>query len=142
MPQLGPGTLSITVPAGGTAAAFECEVSGGSITHSYEEVDSPTRLCDTAKRKPNKVRGPDGVRMAVANDLSAAGLYALCQANDLAVADLEYIPNTDDGASWAGEIELSLPAEIGADEWGADIESEFEWSSIGPLTFTASTATP
>lgn len=136
MPAFGPGTVHVTFPDGSAAEDFSCEVNGGSITHSYEDVDQKTRLCDTTKRPSRRVRGADGLKLSLSNDLTAEGLYARLHANDLKVATMEFTPNTIDGATWSGQIACSLPEEIGGGEWGEDIESEVELQSPGIFDFT------
>lgn len=134
---LGPGTLKIGTAPG---TDYSCEVVGATITHDYADSDKRTMLC-------GDVRGgasarTDGFTADLENDLSAAGLYAFLQAHDLTVADLEYVPNTADGAKWTGEVTLTLPSEVGADAFGDPIASKVEWSAAGTgrFTFTPSTA--
>jgi hypothetical protein len=143
MPVFGPGSITLTI-AGGTAEPFEFEVTGGSIQHAYEETEKKARLGDTAKPAPIRTRGSDALRLSCANDLSATGLYSVCQDNDLAVATMSFIPNTVSGASWSGDVTLALPEEIGASEWGAEIESEFTFQSASTdnFTFTPAVAAP
>lgn len=133
----GPGTVTFGTAPG---QSFECEVTGGKVTHAYEEVEQRTRLCDTAARNPRKVRASDGLSLDLVNDLTAAGLYAYIHANDLADVPVEFVPNTADGAKWAGTVTLLLPAEIGAGEWGEELASTVELPAVGTLTFTPATA--
>lgn len=135
MPTFGPGTVTL----GDTPNNFECEVTGGSVTHSYEETESKTRLCDTAPRPAALSAGNDTLKLSLVNDLTASGMYAYLHAHDLETVPVTFTPNTAAGASWAGTVRLALPAEIGADEWGADLESEVEFTAAGRLTFTPAT---
>jgi len=134
--QFGPGTVTFD---GGN---FECEVSGGSVTHSYTETEKKAALCDTSAPPPTKQRGPDGLKLSLVNDLTDSGLYAYIHDNDLATVAVEYTPNTASGASWAGDVVLSLPDEIGAGAWGDDIESEVEFTSPSQFVFTAEVSVP
>jgi hypothetical protein len=60
----------------------------------------------------------------------------------MAPATVTATPNTADGASWViSNLPLTLPEEIGADEYGAVISSEVEWTG-GSAEFTPSTAAP
>lgn len=133
---LGPGTITV-----GTAPLdFSCEVVGAKITHEYEEIsEAKTRLCGTAI--PAQEERRDGFTAEIENDLTAAGLYAFLQTNDLTTQDFSFVPNTGVGAvtqaSWDGQITAKLPADIGADEYGQPIASSVEWPAVGALTFTA-----
>jgi hypothetical protein len=127
----GPGTMTIgTVPLD-----FTCEVLGGKVTHEYEYVgESRTMLCGTTR--PASKRRTDGLAFDLENDLTAGGLYAYLVTNDLTEATFTYEPNTAAGATWAGTVQLTLPAEIGADEYAQPIVSAVEWVGVGAFTFT------
>lgn len=130
--KFGPGTITVgTVPVD-----FSCEVLGGSVNHEYEDVtDQRTTLCgDVIAGQVNRL---DGVTFQLVNDLTTAGLYSYLQTNDLTEQAIEFTPNTEGGASWAGTVQVRLPDSIGADEFGADLESEVTWPAVGPLVFTA-----
>jgi len=115
---------------------FSCEVLGAAITHTYEETtESRTRLCGDVL--PAKQTRSDGFTASLENDLSAAGLYAFLQANDLGEVPFSFVPNDVNGAEWTGTVVLTLPGEIGADEFGAPIASEVEWAAVGTFTFEA-----
>lgn len=133
---LGAGTVTV-----GTAPLdFSCEVIGAKVTHGYNEIQAGKfMLCGDSK--PARTSRADGFSADLENDLSAAGLYAYLHTNDMTVASFEFVPNTVDGASWAGSVTLALPSEIGADEFGAPIASSIEWAAVGLLTFTPSTVT-
>lgn len=131
----GPGTITL----GATPLDFSCEVLGGRVTHTYEEVgETRTMLCGTAK--PSSKSRTDGLSFDLENDLTDTGMYSYLLANDLTEAAFVYTPNTADGASWAGTVQLVLPADIGADEFGAPIVSSVEFAGVGAFTFTPSTA--
>lgn len=128
---LGPGTVEV-----GTAPLdFTCEVVGAKITHEYEEQTARrVRLCGQAIEATEK--RVDGFAASVENDLSAAGLYAYTQANDMTVQPLKFTPNNASGAKWEGQVVVKLPGEIGADEFGEPIVSDIEWTAAGvPQTF-------
>lgn len=131
--KFGPGTMTI-----GTAPTdFSCEVLGGTVNHEYEDVsDSRTTLCGDIVA--GQVVRNDGVTFQLVNDLTTAGLYAFLQTNDLTDQAIEFTPFTG-GASWDGTVQVRLPDSIGADEFGADLESEVTWPAVGPLTFTPAT---
>lgn len=132
----GPGTITIGAT---TPLDFSCEVLGGKVTHAYEDVgEARTMLCGT-ERAASKKR-TDGLSFALENDLSAAGLYAFLISNDLTEQSFDYTPNTAGGASWAGTVQLTLPTDIGADEFGSPIVSGVEWAGVGEFDFTPATA--
>ena len=134
--QFGPGTVTFD------GDAFECEVSGGAVTHSYTETERKAALCDTSAPPPTKQRGPDGLKLSLVNDLTESGMYAYLHANDLSTVAVEYVPNTASGAKWSGDVTLTLPDEIGAGAWGDDIESDVEFSSPSQFVFTSESVTP
>lgn len=131
----GPGTVLLGTPG----TDFACEVLGGSVTHDYEDVgESRTMLCGEARAGSR--RRVDGLAFEVENDLSAAGLYSYLLANDLQTVPFVYTPNTEAGAKWEGNIQVSLPAAIGADAYGAPLVSSVTWAGVGTFTFTEATA--
>jgi hypothetical protein len=133
--MFGPGTVTV----GAAPLEFSCEVLGGKVTHAYEDVgESRTMLCGTV-RPASKTR-TDGLAFELENDLTAAGLYSYLLANDLTSQPFVYTPNTADAASWAGSVQLTLPAEIGADQFGSPIVSAVEWAGVGAFTFTPAAA--
>jgi hypothetical protein len=130
----GPGTMTI----GATPYAFDCEVLGGQVTHAYEDVgEARTTLCGDVR--PAGKRRTDGLTFNLENDLTAAGLYAYLVTHDLEEVVFAYEPNTAYGATWTGTVVLTLPGEIGADEFGAPIISSVEWGGVGSFTFTPGT---
>lgn len=134
---LGDGTLTV-----GTAPNdFSCEVLGARVTHTYEETTAKRRaLCGTEKAAARK--RTDGFTATVENDLSATGMYQFLITNDLTTQELVFTPNTAHGAKWEGDIQATLPADIGADEYGQPIVSSVEWEGVGQFTFTPATVTP
>lgn len=136
---LGPGTLKLGPTA--TATDFSCEVLGGKVTHAYEDIgEARTMLC--GQTKAGAKSRTDGLAFELENDLGAAGMYKFLLDNDLAEVEFEYVPNTVAAAKWTGKIVATLPAEVGADEFGAPIASSVEWAGVGKFDFTPSTATP
>lgn len=128
----GPGTVTV----GATPNAFAGEVLGGKVTHAYEDIGQKRTMLDGSVRPATRSR-TDGLTFSLENDLTAAGLYAYLLANDLTEQPFEYVPNTADAASWSGTVQLTLPADIGADEFGSPIVSSVEWVGVGAFTFEA-----
>lgn len=131
----GPGTLTLGDPG----TDFSCEVSGGRVTHSYEEIGSArTMLCGTVR--PAARARNDGLAFDVENDLGGSGLYQFLMDNDMSEIAFAYTPNNAAGAKWDGTIVATLPSEIGATEFGSPVVSSVEWAGVGAFTFTPATA--
>jgi hypothetical protein len=136
---LGPGTITIGDAPGDSFAA---EVTGASISHSYDTVERKATLADTAKPPPRPIPGADTVKLDMLADLGESGSYAFAFAHDLEVLPFQYVPHAATGAKWAGTVRVMKPSEIGASEWGADLESSVELTCPTPLTFTPATTAP
>ena len=129
-----------SVTGGTTPLDFSCEVLGGKVTHAYSDVGaSRTMLCGT-ERPASKKRG-DGLTFNLENDLTSAGLYQYLIANDLTEQPFVFTPNDADAASWAGTVQLTLPADIGSDAHGSPVISSVTWAGVGAFTFTPSSGT-
>lgn len=138
--RFGPGTCTFTV-TGGTASSFEQEVKGGGILHEYEDVGDPVTYLDGTADPAGKQRG-DKLTLDCDFSLGSSGFYAFLFANDLAEATVDFVPNTADGAAWAGTVRLQLPDQAAADEYGAKISGTVEMDFVGYSTFTPSTTAP
>jgi hypothetical protein len=135
---LGPGTLTIGSEDPATTD-FSCEVAGGQITHTYEDIgEQRTMLCGDVKAAERVRR--DGLAFDIENDLSGTGLYKFLLDNDLQERFFKYVPNTAAGASWDGKMIATLPGSIGADQFGSPIVSSVEWTGVGTFNFTPATA--
>jgi hypothetical protein len=134
----GPGTVTLKIGSA-TASDFSGEVLGGAVGHAYSDSGEARTMMNGDVRSAAQKRDNDSITLSVENDLTASGLYKYLQDNDLAEATLEYTPNTVGAAKWAGTVVLSLPEEIGSDEFGSPIVSEVTWQATGKLTFTAAT---
>jgi len=134
---LGVGTITL----GETPVDFSGEVLGAKVTHEYEDVGEARTMLDGTVRPAGR-RRTDGLTFSVENDLTAAGFYQYLVTNEGQTVPFSFTPNTADGASWAGEVIATLPAEVGADEFGAPIVSDIDLGGVGAFTFTAATVTP
>jgi hypothetical protein len=104
----GPGT--VTIGETGSVFAFECEVTGGSVTHEYTVVETKRKLCgDVVQDRRTRA---DGVKFNLEDDLTAAGLYARLAA----------LPESPDP-----ETITYVPS------------TEVEWPAVGLITFTPGT---
>ena len=134
----GPGTVTLKIGSA-TAVDYSGEVLGGAIGHAYSESGEARTMLNGDVRSAAQKRDNDSITLSIENDLAANALYDTLQDNDLAVATLEYTPNTAGGAKWVGDVTLTLPEEIGSDEFGSPIVSEVTWQSTGKFTFTPAT---
>jgi hypothetical protein len=82
----------------------------------------------------------DSIKLSTESDLTLGGLYDLCQKNDLQLATVTFTPNTLGGASWAGDVILQLPEEIGSEEWASPIVAEYTWQTMDGFVFTPASA--
>ena len=131
----GPGTVSLTV-GGGTAANFEQEVKGGGVEHEYEDIGDKTTYLDSSVSPAGKAR-TDTVTLDCDFDLGSTGFYQFLFTNDLAEAEISFVPNTAATAEWSGTVLLTLPDGATADEYGAKMSGTVELVFVGPCTFTA-----
>lgn len=133
--KFGPGTVTVQVGSD-TATDFSGEVLSATVKHEYEDVGETRTMLDGSKRGAGQTRS-DGISLSIENDLTAAGLYQYLVTNDGADATVVYTPNTAAGASWTiTGLKLRLPSDVGADEYGAPLASEVEWTG-GTAAFTA-----
>lgn len=131
---LGDGTLTL----GTTPEDFSGEVLGGQVTHEYEDIGEERTMLDGTVR-PAQTKRTDGFTASVENDLTATGLYQFLFESDGDEVAMVFTPNTADGAEWTGTVKCTLPASVGADEYGAPIVSDIELKGVGAFTFTPAT---
>jgi hypothetical protein len=132
MPVFGPGTLSIG--ATGTEIDVECLINGCRITSSKDEADSTTKLCGTVK--PGKITYTYSLTGNLDIDSEAAdGLFALSQSVPGTEQDFIFVPSTPGVTSAAGVLIID-PLDFGADAYGDDLTSDFEFSIVGAPTYT------
>jgi hypothetical protein len=132
MPQFGPGTLSIG--ATGSEIDIECLINGARIAMSKDEGDSTTKLCGTVK--PGKLTYTYALSGNIDVDSSdPAGIFALSQMSPGTQQPFIFTPSTAGETSAAGTLIID-PLDFGADEFGVDMTSDFEFSLIGPPVYT------
>jgi hypothetical protein len=123
---LGPGVLTI----GETGAEIDvsCMVNSVSITPDISEGDSKTMLCGTTKT------AADTITWALAGNVDVdagteAGLFALSWQHIGETVGFTYTPNSALGTTVTGLLKVA-PLELGADEYGEYLNSDFEWSLV------------
>lgn len=135
MPNLGPGTLSIG-PVG-SAIDISCQVNNARIAMEKDQDDARTKLCGTVT--PGKVTYTYSLSGNMDTDVeTAAGIFAFSQANAGTIQDFTFTPNTAAGTTASGQLMID-PLDFGADEFGAPLDSDFEWSLVGQPTYVYGT---
>ena len=133
MTVLGPGTLKFGEV--GSEIDVSCNVNGCTLTSSKDQGDSKTMLCGT--QKAGSVTYTWSLAGNVDIDLEAGedGLFALSQLSPGSQVAFTFEANTAEGTSAAGTIVID-PLDYGADEYGADLSSDFEFALVGAPTWT------
>lgn len=136
--KFGPGTL--TIGDVGSPISASCLVNSLRIATSKDEADSTTKLCGTV------VPGAITYTYAMSGNLDIdgtdpAGLFALSQAEPGSEQPFTFTPNDVDETSAAGILIID-PMDFGADEFGADMTSDIEWTLVGKPTYTYPAAAP
>lgn len=130
--ELGPGTL--TIGETGTLLDVSCLVNNAVIAADKEEGDSTTKLCGTVRAGSTTYTYTLSGNMDVDAGL-AAGLFAMSQDHAGEEFPFEFTPSTAVGTTATGVLTLD-PLDFGADEYGADLTSDFEFSITGKPVYT------
>ena len=120
---LGPGTLKIGETA--TPIDVSCLVNNVSIVPDISEGDSKTMLCGTTKRSADTITWAISGNIDVDAGLGS-GFFALTWQHIGEVVDFEYTPSTEVGTKVVGQLKLA-PLELGADNYGDFLNSDFEF---------------
>lgn len=130
--QLGPGVLKIG--ATGTEIDVSCLVNNAVIAADKDESDSTTKLCGDVRA------GTVTYTYALSGNMDTdiaddAGFFALTQSAPGTQQDFTFTPSTAAGTSATGVLVID-PLDFGADESGADLTSDFEFTIVGAPTYT------
>lgn len=129
--KLGPGVLKIG--ATGTEIDVSCLLNNASITSEKDEADSTTKLCGDVRA--GNVTYTYTLAGNVDTDVAdAAGLFALSQDEAGTEQSFTFTPSTDLGTTATGVLIID-PLDFGADEMGADLASDFEFSIVGKPSY-------
>jgi hypothetical protein len=129
---LGPGTL--TIGEIGTEIDISCLVNNALIGAEKDESDATTKLCGDVRA--GTVTYTYSLSGNMDTDVGdAAGFFALSQAQPGTQQSFVFTPNTATGTSAAGILTID-PLDFGADEAGADLTSDFEFTIVGKPTYT------
>lgn len=131
--QLGPGTL--TIGTAGTLLDISCYVNNAGIEVSKSTGDQTTKLCGVSR--PGVTTYTYTLSGNVDVDLAnASGLLALSWDNPGSSQEFEFVPNTELGTTFSGNLIID-PLNVQADEYGGDITSDFSWVIVGKPDRTA-----
>lgn len=125
--KFGPGKF--TIGKTGDEIDASCAVNSLRITVDKNEDDGKTMLCGT--QKPGRVTYTYALSGNVDTDSELSdGLFALAAANPGSVHPFTYSPNNA-GTSASGNLVVD-PLEFGGDEYGEDMNSDLEFTLVGP----------
>ena len=129
---LGPGTLEIG-PVD-SAIDISCQINNARITMTKDQDDSTTKLCGTVT--PGKVTYTYALSGNMDTDITdPAGIFAYSQAHAGEIVDFSFVPNTAAATGATGKLMID-PLDFGADEYGAALDSDFEWELNGQAAYT------
>lgn len=129
---LGPGTLEIGTL--GTEIDVSCLVNNAVISADKDEGDATTKLCGDVRA--GTVTYTYSLSGNMDTDVAdESGFFALSQSAPGTQQSFVFTPNTAAGTSAAGTLTID-PLDFGADESGADLTSDFEFTIIGRPTYT------
>lgn len=130
--KLGPGTLKIGEI--GTQIDASCLLNNAKIAAEKDQADSTTKLCGDERK--GSVKYTYTLQGNVDTDIAeSTGLFALSQSAAGTEVAFSFIPDTDAGTEATGTLVID-PLDFGADEMGADLTSDFEWSIVGTPAYS------
>jgi hypothetical protein len=128
--QLGPGSL--TVGSTGSEIDISCYINNVGIEVSKDTTDQTTKLCGASR--PGVTTYTYTLSGNVDVDLAnASGLMALSWDNPGSTQGFVFVPNEDLGVEFTGQLTID-PLNVQADEYGADLTSDFSWVIVGKPT--------
>ena len=138
--KLGPGTL--TLGETGTEQDASCQLTGAVVAWDKDKADDITVLCgDVVGGGTTYTAKLSGTFL---QDLTADdGIVAFTWANKGVQVPFTFTPNTEAGATVAGNLIVD-PIDVGStDDYGSTMTSDFEWDCVGEptLTFTPDAGT-
>lgn len=132
MPTLGPGTLKIGPAA--SALDISCQINNARIAADKTQDDPRTKLCGTVT--PGKITYDYALSGNLDTDTDDPdGIFAYSQEHAGQQVEFEFVPNTV-GVTGAKGTLIIDPLDFGADEFGAPLDSDFEWSVLGQPVYT------
>lgn len=133
--KLGPGLLKIGTT--GTEIDVSCLVNNAVIAADKDEGDATTKLCGDVR--PGSVTYTYALSGNMDTDVADdAGFFALSQSAPGTQQSFTFTPSTAAGTSATGTLTID-PLDFGADESGADLTSDFEFTIVGAPVYTYGT---
>lgn len=131
--QFGPGTLTI----GATGSEIDASVllNKCTISATKDQSDPTTKLSGAVRAGKVSYRYEMTGNVDVDIATSAGGLFALSQSAPGSEQPFKFTPSTAAGTAAAGTLVID-PLDFGADEYGADMTSDFTWSLVGAPAYT------
>lgn len=133
MTVFGPGTFTIGEVASSIDAS--CLVNSLRVTATVDAGDSTTKLCGTIRPGSRTYSWELTGNLDIDDDAGVAGLFDLSQTAYGTEQAFTFTPNTEGGTAVAGTLIID-PMDFGADEYGADLNSDVTWALVGPPTYT------
>ena len=125
--QLGPGSLSVGNV--GSEIDISCYINNVGIEVTKDTTDQTTKLCGASR--PGVTTYTYTLTGNVDVDLAnASGLMALSWDNPGSTQEFSFTPNDDLGVTFSGQLTID-PLNVQADEYGADLTSDFSWVIVG-----------
>ena len=135
---LGAGTLTLTSPSS-AEMDFSCQVQNCVLTPEIEQGDSVFVLC--GDEIAGDITTTHKLSGTLVLDPYEGGSGEFLWNNHTKTCDFTFVPNLEVGLSISGKCVVVRPA-IGADEYGALLTSDFEWSAVGEPVPTWASVTP
>ncbi len=125
--QLGPGEL--TIGATGSEIDVSCYVNNAAIEWSNDTTDATKKLCGSERPGVTTFSAQltGNIDVDAGND---SGLFALSWQEKGTQQSFSFTPSTELGTKVTGTLTI-LPLRFGADEYGADLTSDFTFDIIG-----------
>lgn len=133
--RLGAGTLTV----GTTPLDISAQIVGATLTSSLDTGDAVTVL--TGEQLTSSATTESALAGSIILDPATGGIGEFSWANHGLAVPFTFTPNTTSGLSVAGNLMMTR-LDIGADEFGALLNPDFEWAVVGEVTVTWGTATP
>lgn len=131
--RLGPGEFTFGPTA--TPIDASCQLANAVLAWDKDADDDIRTLCgDTVAGAVTYSASLSGTLL---QDLTEAdGVVAYTWAHKGEAVDFTFTPNTDAGATVTGKIVID-PLDVGSDDdYGAIMQSDFEWACVGEPTLT------
>jgi hypothetical protein len=115
-------------------------VNNAVIAAEKDEGDATTKLCGDVR--PGSVTYTYALSGNMDTDVADdAGFFALSQSAPGTQQDFTFTPSSEVGTTATGVLTID-PLDFGADESGADLTSDFEFTIVGTPTYTYGVGLP